>query len=109
MFLSAAQSAFSNRLVASISKSLPALPPTYVLGIGATDIRRVFTADQVPLVVHAYVEGLKSIWAITIGALGIATIIGCFGSWKKLHGPGAAEEVKPSTEGVAAVAENVTA
>lgn len=39
--------------------------------------------------------GLKAVFAITIAAFGVATVIGFFGSWKKLH----SDELKKAAGG----------
>lgn len=85
-FLAAAQCAFNNRLIKTLTIELPDLDPAVFLATGATQIREAFTAAQVPVVVNAYMDSLKAVFAITIAAYGTATIIGFFGSWKKLHG-----------------------
>ncbi|KAJ5245507.1 hypothetical protein N7489_005603 [Penicillium chrysogenum] len=96
-FLSAAQCAFSNQLVKAISTNLPELDPAVAISTGATQIREAFTASQVPIVVDAYMVGLKAVFAITIAAFGVATVIGFFGSWKKLP----TDELKKATGGAA--------
>ena len=83
-FISAAQSAFNNRLIGAIATTLPDINPALALGTGATQIREAFTAEQIPLVIDAYMSGLKAVFAITIAAYGVATIVGLFGSWQKL-------------------------
>jgi hypothetical protein len=85
-FLSAAQSAFNNQLIKSLGKLLPDIDPVAVLSVGATQIRQVFTAEQIPLVIESYVVGLKAVWAISTAAFAIATLVGTLGSWKKLPG-----------------------
>jgi MFS transporter, DHA2 family, glioxin efflux transporter len=87
-FVSAAQSAFNNRLITVLASTAPEINPARVLGTGATQIRSAFTAEQVPLVVDAYMSGLKSVFAITIAGFGISAFIGFLGSWKRLHGDG---------------------
>ena len=94
-FLSAAQCAFNNQLVETLTMKLPELDPAVFLTTGATQIREAFTAAQVPVVVNAYMDGLKAIFAITVAAYGTATIIGFSGSWKKLHG----DELKKAAGG----------
>lgn len=91
-FLSAAQSAFNNQLIKTLATTLPEIDLATILGTGATQIRTAFTPAQVPLVIDAYMVGLRAVFAITIAAFGVSTIIGFFGSWKKLHG----EELKKS-------------
>jgi hypothetical protein len=94
-FLSAAQCAFNNQLIKTLAAKLPEINPETALGTGATQIRHAFTASQVPIVLDAYVDGLKAVFAITVAAYGVATIVGFFGSWKRLHG----EELKKATGG----------
>lgn len=84
-FISAAQSAFNNQLIAAVTHRLPDINPMLVLGTGATQIRQVFTSTQVPIIIDSYMVGLRSVFGITIAAFGISTIIGSFGSWKRLH------------------------
>ncbi|OQE15365.1 hypothetical protein PENFLA_c032G05761 [Penicillium flavigenum] len=96
-FLSAAQCAFSNQLIKTITTKLPELDPAVAISTGATQIREAFTASQVPIVVDAYMVGLKAVFAITIAAFGVATVIGFFGSWKKLL----TDELKKATGGAA--------
>lgn len=96
-FLSAAQSAFNNQLIKAIAIRLPDVDPIVALGIGATQIRQVFTAEQVPLVIDSYTDGLKAVFAICIAAFGVSTLVGALGSWKKLHG----DDLKKATGGAA--------
>jgi ABC-type proline/glycine betaine transport system permease subunit len=84
-FVSAAQSAFNNQLIKTLAANLPDIDPAMALGIGATKIREDFSAAQVPIVVDAYMDGLKAVFAITVAAFGISTLIGLFGSWKKIN------------------------
>jgi hypothetical protein len=67
-FLSAAQSAFNNQLI-----------------------------KQMPLVIDAYMTGLKAVFATAVAAFGVATLVGFFGSWKKLH----SEDMEKAAAGVA--------
>lgn len=84
-FVSAAQAAFNNRLIATLASTAPEIDPATVLGTGATQIRLAFTAAQVPFLVDAYMSGLKVVFAIAIAAFGVSILVGCCGSWKKLH------------------------
>jgi ABC-type proline/glycine betaine transport system permease subunit len=72
-------------LIKQIAINLPDIDPMLALGIGATQIRSKFTPAQVPLVIDAYMTGLQAVFAITVAAFGVATLIGFFGSWKRLH------------------------
>lgn len=96
-FLSAAQSAFNNRLLGELATKLPDFNAETVLSTGATQIRTAFTEAQVPIVVDSYMVGLKAVFAITVGGFGISTLVGFLGSWKKLH----ADELQKASGGAA--------
>lgn len=86
IFLSAAQCAFNNQLLKELAATLPEIDPAIALATGATQIREAFEPNQIPLVISAYMVGLKAVFAIIIAAFGIATLIGgSLGSWKRLH------------------------
>lgn len=84
-------------MIKDLAKTLPEIDPAMVLGIGATQIRVVFTASQIPAVLEAYMSGLRAIFAIAVGAYGLATIIGMFGDWKKID----AKELQKAAGGAA--------
>lgn len=96
-FLSAAQCAFNNQLLGALAVKLPEIDPAVALGIGATQIREAFESSQVALVIDAYMVGLRAVFAIAVAAFAMSSIVGLFGSWKKLHG----EELKKSAGGAA--------
>jgi ABC-type proline/glycine betaine transport system permease subunit len=83
--LSAAQSGFNNRLLSALASTAPDINPATALLTGATQIRSAFTSAQVPVVVAAYMAGLKVVFAITIGTFGLACLISLCGTWKRLH------------------------
>ncbi|VUC32109.1 unnamed protein product [Clonostachys rosea] len=82
--LSAAQSAFVNKIVTVLRSRAPDLDVTTVTATGATEIRHVFPADQVPSIVIAYMEGLRVTFAIATTAVGLAFVVSFFSSWKRL-------------------------
>lgn len=84
-FVSAAQSAFLNRLITTIASSAPNVNPAMVVGTGATEIRTVFPPEDVPGILIAYMAGIKVALGISIGGAGIALLIGIFGKWKRLN------------------------
>ena len=65
--------------------------------MGATQIREVFTEAQVPVVLDAYMVGLKAVFAITTAAYGVCVLVGGFGDWKRLN----EEEIKKAAGGAA--------
>lgn len=73
--VSAAQAAFVNVLIKVLPRSAPGLNPLAVVSTGATELRRVFPADQVPGILVAYMRGLKISFAISLASTGVAFII----------------------------------
>lgn len=95
--LSAAQSAFNNKLISTLSSTAPGVNPALVLVTGATEIRDVFTPAQVPGIVAAYMQGLKTVFAICTGTFGAAFLVSLCSSWKRLH----LEELEKAAGGAA--------
>ncbi len=56
-----------------------------VLGTGATQIRDVFSAEQVPGILVAYMAGIKNALAIAIGAVGVAFVVSLFSNFKRMN------------------------
>lgn len=83
-FVSAAQSAFNSQMMKELAKRLPEIDPGMVLATGATQIRHAFPAEQVPVILDAYMIGLKAVFAVMIAAYGISTVVSVFGSWERL-------------------------
>ena len=82
-------------MIKYLANNLPGVDATVVLGTGATQIRHVFTAAQIPIVIEGYLSGLKAVFAITVATFGTATLIGSLGNWTKLD----AEAIKAVAEG----------
>lgn len=85
-WVSAAEAAFSNRLVQKLPEYAPDVNPATVVATGATDLRNVFTAAQIPGILEAYMSGLKVAFIVPIALGGIAVIISLFPKWISLKG-----------------------
>jgi hypothetical protein len=83
-FVSAAQSGFLNTMLKTLARTAPTINPSLVLLTGATEIRRVFDADQIPLVVSAYMDGIKVAFALAIAGAGVAFLFSLPARWSKL-------------------------
>lgn len=96
-FVSASQSAFNNQMIQELARRLPEINPGMVLATGATQIRQAFPADQVPIILDAYMVGLKAVFAVMVAAYGMSTLVSVFGSWERLN----EEKLKAAAGGVA--------
>ena len=86
LFVSAANSAFDNTLVARIVEYAPGVDPQVVVAAGATGLRQVLTDAQLPGVLEAYMSALKTTFILTIACTGTAMTIAFFSSWKSIKG-----------------------
>jgi MFS family permease len=84
--VSAAQAALVNVLVKVLRHSAPGVDPLTVVHTGATDLRKVFSVDQVSGILIAYMSGLKIAFAIGLASTGVAfVIITLFQRWNRLN------------------------
>ncbi|KAA8642751.1 hypothetical protein EYZ11_007944 [Aspergillus tanneri] len=83
-FVSAAQSAFVNTMIAKLPNTAPGVDAATVVATGATELRTIFAASQVPGILVAYMAGIKVAFAIAIGGAGIAFVASLFSNWRRL-------------------------
>ena len=84
VFVSAGQAAYTNRLLARIPILVPGLSPALVVATGATELRSVFSADQVPGIVRAYMDGLKLTFVLALALTGVTLPIALFAKWQNI-------------------------
>ncbi|GAM43478.1 hypothetical protein TCE0_050r18324 [Talaromyces pinophilus] len=66
--LAAAQAAFLNTVI----KTASSISPEDLIATGATQLREVFTAEQLPIVLEAYLSGIRAAFTLAIGMTGCA-------------------------------------
>jgi MFS family permease len=81
---SAGQAAFVNQLVAKLPYTAPTIDPALVIATGATELRHVFTAEELPGIMLAYMNGIRAIFAVGIGLAGAAFLCTALIPWGKL-------------------------
>lgn len=86
--------AFVNELIRTLPTSAPRVVPADVVATGATLIRAVFPADQVPGIVAAYMVGIKVALATTVGGAGAGLLISLCSRWQRLDAAAAAAAAK---------------
>ncbi|KAF2727553.1 MFS general substrate transporter [Polyplosphaeria fusca] len=82
--ISAAQTAFVNRLVSTASSTVPGVPPLAIVGTGATAIRTAFSPDQVAGIVVAYMAAVKLVFAMVTGIVGFSFVIAFAEKWERI-------------------------
>lgn len=65
--------------------SAPGVDPLILLATGATQIRAVFPAEQIPGILVAYMAGIKTAMAICVGAVGAAFVVSLFSKFRRLN------------------------
>lgn len=84
LLVSAGQAVFANTLVHQLASQAPGVSATTVIGTGATRLRSVFTAAQVPGILSAYMSGLKATYALAVALVGISVIFATMPKWERL-------------------------
>lgn len=84
VFVSAGQAAYTNRLIARIPILVPGVSPAQVVATGATELRAVFSAEQIPGIVLAYMDGLKLTFALAVALTGATLPIALFAKWRNV-------------------------
>ncbi|KAI1372719.1 MFS general substrate transporter [Hypoxylon crocopeplum] len=83
--VSAAQSAFVNRLITSLPITAPGVDPLLVVASGATELRDNFPSDQISGIILAYMDGIKASFAVAVGMAGMAFLTSFLCPWNKLN------------------------
>lgn len=89
--MAAAQAAFVNQIIIKVAATAPSINSALVVSTGASELRDVFTAEQMTAILPAYMNGLKVAYAISIVAAGIAFCLSPFNNFKKIDAHAAAE------------------
>lgn len=75
MFVTAAQSTFSNLMLKSLKNIAPDIDAIQVLSTGATRIRQVFTGDDLEIVLRAYMMGIKDVFAFILAGSALSILV----------------------------------
>jgi hypothetical protein len=75
IFVSVGQSLFTNKLVKSVPQFVPGVDPQLVVATGATELRTVFSAEELPGIIASYMAGLKDAYALGIALAGMTALV----------------------------------
>jgi len=59
--------------------------PEVLIATGAAELRQVFSPDQMPGILMAYMAGIKAAFAVAIGMAGFSFLLSLLCPWKKVH------------------------
>lgn len=84
LWISASQAGFNNMLLSELPKRAPTVNPALVLATGATDLRRVFSAEELPGILDAYMEAIRVPFAIAIASCCLTVVLIVVPKWKTI-------------------------
>lgn len=73
-----------NQALAKLRTSAPGVDAAKLIATGASELRVVFTEEELPGVLVAYMHGLKAAFATSIGFCAIAFLVTFFVPWSRL-------------------------
>ncbi|VUC31708.1 unnamed protein product [Clonostachys rosea] len=82
--VSVAQDAFINQALDRLRTSASGVDPNRLITAGASELRKVFTPEELPGILIAYMHGLKAAFAVSIGLCGVAFLTTLFIPWGRL-------------------------
>ncbi|OXV11059.1 hypothetical protein Egran_01180 [Elaphomyces granulatus] len=85
-WVSAGQAAFVNRLSQRLPETAPTVNPQQVIATGATELRHVFTPEQIPGILDAYMAGLTLTFLLCIVLAAVTLVVSAFPKWVSLKG-----------------------
>jgi len=86
IFISAGQAGFSNRLLHELPTTAPGVDVAQVIVTGATELRNVFSAQEIPGILVAYMDGLKTPFAIAIACMCVSFFVAFGPRWESIKG-----------------------
>ena len=84
IFVTVCQNLLENKLITGLTGKIADFGPTGLSGQGATTLRKIVSAEELPLVLDVYNESLRSIWYVGLG-LSCLILVGSLGfEWKSV-------------------------
>lgn len=84
LFVSTGQSVFRNRLAAAITSTAPNVTNEQILNTGATQLTQVFTTQELPGVLAAYIDGIHATFILCIALAGMAFLVAFLPKWDNI-------------------------
>jgi hypothetical protein len=84
VFISAAQSIFSNRLICGLQTAAPYLDPKIIISTGATSLKGVVAKDDLPAVLDAYNSALAQTFYIAAALATLSFVGAVMTEWRSV-------------------------
>lgn len=95
IFVSVSQSILATSLRSNLAVTLPGFDSSVISKSGATDIRNLVTAQQLPVVLLAYNAAINNLFYCAMGLAAVALIASCFVEWKSVKVDGEMKDAAP--------------
>lgn len=80
------QNVFTSKLVSGLKEALPEFDSALILTAGATSLQKMFSPEQLPLVISSYNTALTSCFYASL-AMAVLGFVACFGmEWVSVKG-----------------------
>jgi hypothetical protein len=86
IFVSTADSIFSNILISNLRHNVPAIDPLQVIAAGAAGLREIFTPGELDGIVASYMAGLSAVFVLAVGLGCCAAVVGFGAPWVSIKG-----------------------
>ncbi|KAJ9622238.1 hypothetical protein H2204_011586 [Knufia peltigerae] len=86
IWVSAGEAGFSNKLLEMLPVRAPNVDPARVLGLGASQIAKVYQGEQLAGVLQAYMDGVKVPFTLVIACFCVVAVAAPFARWESIKG-----------------------
>jgi len=84
IWISAGQAGWANKMLKEIVVRVPDVNPGLIIATGASELRTVFTPEQLPGILDTYMEGLRVPFAIAIACACVTVILSFAPRWENI-------------------------
>lgn len=86
IWISSGQAGWANKMLKEVAKRVPDVSPGLVVATGATELRKVFTPEQLPGILDSYMQGIKVPFAIGIACACVTVVLSFAPRWENIKG-----------------------
>lgn len=83
-FVTVSQALLENKLISGLKDIIPDLDPSTISGAGATALRHIVSAEELPVVLAVYNDSIRSIWYLGLGLSCLAFVASWGLEWRSV-------------------------